>query len=59
MILVLELFTLQNGKVSLLQVLHGLVENLWNVSPSELSVEAIFIYLISHIIDDVFNVLNL
>ena len=49
MILTLELLTFQDGKVSFLQILHRLVENLWNVGSSELSVEAILIYLISHV----------
>ena len=47
-ILALELLTLQDGEVSFFQILHCLVENLWNVGSSELSVETIFIYLVCH-----------
>ena len=46
-VLAFELLALQDGEVGFLQVLHRLVENLWDVGSAELSVEAVLIYLIS------------
>ena len=47
MILGLELLTLDNRQIGLLQVVYALVENLWHISTTKLSVKPSFIYKIT------------
>ena len=46
-ILILKLFALNDRQISLLEVLHRLVENLGDVGSAKLAVEAIFVNLIT------------